>query len=115
MLKAGDKLLIAHRRLFETDQPRYFVGTVLAYEAGLVKLSGYSWVREHIRGDLERKDDRRVKVIALNSGAAISYQLPETVDLDALKLEARKAMTVVLTDGAGFLMDLTEHVLRPSH
>jgi hypothetical protein len=36
LLKTGDKILIAHPRLFESDQDRFFVGQVEDYEAGVV-------------------------------------------------------------------------------
>jgi hypothetical protein len=42
MLKEGDKILIAHRRLFEKDDVRFFVGRVDAYEAA----TGHSYVRD---------------------------------------------------------------------
>ncbi|MEX2490545.1 MAG: hypothetical protein WD425_02165 [Nitrospirales bacterium] len=40
MIEQGEKLFIAHRRLFEKDTPRFFVGEVQAYEAGIAKGKG---------------------------------------------------------------------------
>ena len=48
MLEAGNKLLVAHRRMFESEQPRYFVGEVVAYDSGIVKLAGYSFARDNM-------------------------------------------------------------------
>ena len=42
VLKEGDNILVAHRRLFEKDEVRFFVGRVDAYEAGIVKAPGHS-------------------------------------------------------------------------
>lgn len=110
MLNPGDKLFIAHRRLFDADEPRFFVGRVLAYDAGIAKVAGHAWVRERIRGEFGRKPDERVKFVPLNSGAIIVYQLPASVDLAALKLETRKH-SFLLTDGS-FSMDLTDRVVQ---
>lgn len=40
ILTQGSKVLICHRRLFEEDQPRLFVGIADAYEDGLAKVAG---------------------------------------------------------------------------
>lgn len=109
MLNPGDKLLIAHRRLFEEDQPRFFVGRVVAYEAGVAKVSGHAWVKERVRGDFARKPDERVKFVPLGSGSIIAYQLPDQVELARLILRTAKH-GLVLTDDAGFSMDLTDRV-----
>lgn len=109
IIEPGDKLLIAHRRLYESDQPRFFVGAVDAYEAGLVRVSGYSWVREPLRGELKRKDDLRTKIFAIASPGLICYLLPGAVELHHLDLRhGPQQHQVVLTDGAGFSMDLTD-------
>ena len=109
MFKPGDKLFVSHRRLFPDDEPRFFAGRVIAYEAGLAKVSGHAWVRERVRGEFGRKPDERIKVVPLGSGAVIVYQLPDAVDLGSLKLETRKHH-FLLTDGSGFAMDLTDRV-----
>ncbi len=108
MLKAGDKLFIAHRRLFDGDEPRFFSGRVVAYEAGIVKVAGHAWVRERVRGEFGRKPDERIKIVPVTSGAIIVYQLPDSVDLSALRLETRKT-SFLLTDGS-YSMDLTDRV-----
>ena len=108
MLTPGDKLFIAHRRLFDGDEPRFFAGRVVAYEAGLAKVAGHAWVRERIRGEFGRKADERVKIVPLTSGAVIVYQLPDSVDLAKLRLETHKTH-FLLTDGR-FSMDLTDRV-----
>jgi hypothetical protein len=39
ILDSGDKILVVHRRLFEADSARYFLGSGDAYESGTPKLS----------------------------------------------------------------------------
>ena len=50
LLQEGDHILVAHRRLFEKDEVRLFVGRVDAYEAGVVKATGHSYVRDQVSG-----------------------------------------------------------------
>ena len=76
ILNAGDRLLVAHRRLFADDQPRFFIAVVDAYESGVVMASGYSWVRDAFTGGYQRNGDRRTKVFSLVSGSVIVYRLP---------------------------------------
>lgn len=109
MVKPGDKLLIAHRRLFEEDQPRFFVGRVVAYEHGVAKVAGHAWVRERVRAEFGRKSDERIKFVPLTSGSIMAYELPGTVDLARLVMRATR-LGLVLTDDAGFSMDLTDRV-----
>ena len=58
MLTAGNKVLISHRRLFKNDEPRYFLGEVTAYEAGIVKLNGFSFVWDMTGGKFIKKNQR---------------------------------------------------------
>lgn len=46
MLEQGEKLLIVHRRLFDKDTPRFFIGEVEAFETGLAKVKGYTFVKD---------------------------------------------------------------------
>ncbi|MDP6436949.1 MAG: hypothetical protein QF803_02060 [Gammaproteobacteria bacterium] len=73
-----------------------------------MKLSDYSWVRESLRGEIKRKDDRCIKIIALNTVGIICYQLPETVNIEELELVAGQQNEVLLTDRRDFRMDLTD-------
>ena len=108
LLKTGDKILIAHRRLFESDQDRFFVGQVEDYEAGVVKAKGHSYVRDVMAGLVVEKAEERTKILALSSGTLIVYQLPDSVLVENLKFEIAETR-LLLTDGRGFRMNLTEH------
>ncbi len=108
IIAGGAKLLIAHRRLFAEDQPRFFIGTVEAYAEGIARVSGYSWVREQIRGDIRRKRDQRTKLVSLASGTLLVYVLPKDLDIENLTIEHGPDRDYVLTDGKDFQMDLSE-------
>ena len=108
MLQPGNKLFISHRRIFDRDQPRYFLGSVLAYENGIVKVSGHSFVRDMATGNMIRKEDLRTKILSLTSGFFIVYELPETTDIHAAKLESDGG-NLVLSDETGLLLNLAEN------
>ncbi|NIL95974.1 MAG: hypothetical protein GTO53_01720 [Planctomycetales bacterium] len=107
MLEPGNKILIAHRRLFEKDEPRFFVGEVLDYQAGIVKVSGYSFVREITSGKLLRKDDPRIKLVSITSGTMLLYQLPDDTEVSAVSFESHDSDTI-LTDGKHVTMNMSE-------
>ena len=110
ILGKGDKILAAHRRLFSDDLPRFFTGEVEEMQGDVVAATGHSWLRDVREGCMVRKNDVRTKILSLGSGSLIVYRLPREVDLDALKLDMGLGSEVVLTDGAGFHMDVSESV-----
>lgn len=63
LLDTENKLLVTHRRLFEKDAPRYFVGEVLGYQDGIAKVKAYSFVRDVSVSRMIRKDDTRTKLV----------------------------------------------------
>ena len=50
VLKPGDSVLVVHRRLFENDKARFFVGTVEVYCEGVAAVNGYTLAREEVDG-----------------------------------------------------------------
>ncbi len=109
LLKQGDKIFVAHRRLFEKDDLRFFTGEVDEYEAGLVKVTGHSYFRDVIAGRVVEKAEQRTKIFSLSSGTLLVYQLPDSVSPDALKF-VTVSNRLALTDGKGFTMNVAEHV-----
>jgi hypothetical protein len=103
LLNEGDKILVAHRRLFEKDEVRFFVGRVEAHEAGIVKATGHCFVRDPIGGRVAE----RTEILSLSAGIHIVYQLPDSVTVDTLRFQFSEGR-LSLTDGKGFTMSLTE-------
>ena len=68
-MNPGDKLLVAHRRLYREDAGRYFVGRVDACEGALVKVTGHSFVRDMYTGAMVEKTEPRTKILSLSAGA----------------------------------------------
>lgn len=107
MLREGNKVLIAHRRLFRGDAAHYFAGRVDAYDAGLIKVTGHSYIREPITGRLIEKTDARTKILALASGTLIVYELPASTAMESLAFDWEDGR-LVASDGQGFMMNLGE-------
>jgi hypothetical protein len=107
VLKEGDKVMVAHRRLYRGDTAHYFVGRVDAYEAGLVRVTGHSYVRDLISGGMVEKTEARTKILAVSSGTLMVYRLPDATSLDTLTFTWADGRLSV-TDGQGFMMNLGE-------
>ena len=58
-------------------------------------------------GQILGKEEPRTKILSLSSGTLLVYQLPDGVDLDAVRFVAEE-LQLTLTDGRGFTMNLTE-------
>ena len=112
ILQAGDKLLVVHRRLFLDDPPRFFVGSVDRYEAGIAVVHGHTWIRDILAGDYHRKADLRTKILSIISGGLLIYLLPEEVEIHHLTFTSKGA-SVLVSDGREFFMDLTEYAIHP--
>ena len=107
-MSEDDVVLLAHRRMFQTDEPRYFLGQVMSSEGPLLKVGGYTFVRDVTSGAMVKKDERRTKVVSLASSGYIVYQLPQDVDVDRAYVRSCEGDTV-LVDGERELMNLSEH------
>ena len=113
MLKNNNTLLVCYRRLFQNDEIRFFLGVVDDYESGLVKLTGHSFLRDSITGQMTEKSGQTTKIMSLSSGSLIVYLLPDSVNLETLHFVQQK-MRLSLVDNSGFSLDLTEKSVRTS-
>ena len=106
LLKPGDTLLVVHRRLFEADTSRYFIGTVAAFAGGLAKVAGQTFVRTNT--GWIKKEQLRTKLVPLTVDGVMAYQLPDEVEVAALEFRDNGPGKTVLADGHGFEFDMTE-------
>ena len=111
ILEPGSKVLIAHRRLFDSDSGRFFIASVDAYEAGIARVTGHTWVRDTTFGKFQRKPAGVTKVISLSSGSLIVYALPDSLDLTSAMF-VQNGSSLALCDGRGFEMDMSESIPR---
>jgi hypothetical protein len=108
-LEPGDKVLVVHRRLFEKDRPRFFVGVVEGFNEtnGLLKVAGHSFGLART-GGLSKKREPRTKILSLTAGTLIVYQLPQGADLAKTKMTMDQSGSLWLEDGNQLRMDLSE-------
>jgi hypothetical protein len=108
MLSPGEKIHVVHRRRFEKDIRRHFVGQVEAYERGVVRASGFVFVIDDLNQHLfVRRPDRRTKLVPVASGEVILNVIPQDVDLERVAYEIQDRRLWV-TDGSEWRMDLKE-------
>ncbi|MEZ6063314.1 MAG: hypothetical protein R3C19_23450 [Planctomycetaceae bacterium] len=107
ILQEGNILLVSHRRMFQQDESRFFLGRVVACEGSLVKLQGFSFARDLATGHVMRKDEERTKVLCLSSPGFIVYQLPDDVSPDEAQFRSGHG-EAILVDGDRRLMNLSE-------
>ena len=113
LLEPGDPVLISHRRLFAEDQPRFFVGLVEAYDAGLVRVWGHTWARDQYSQLYARKETAVTKVLSLVAGLMLVYLLPADTDIEQTRLDCMTRdgqLSVSLHVGERVLVDLTERL-----
>jgi len=111
ILEPGSKVLVVHRRLFENDRARYFVGAVDKCEGVLARITGKTWVQDPFNSAFLRKEDPRTKIVSLESGSMIVYVLPGYIELSALTFDySNKGQVFLHSPDNSFRMDLSEGV-----
>jgi len=108
ILKRGENVLVIHRRRFDKDIRRHFIGTVEAYEDGVVRASGYVFVNDDLNKHVFlKRPDRRIKLIPIASGDVIVNVIPPTVDIEQVQYQVADR-TLWVSDGDGWKMDVKE-------
>lgn len=108
LLSPGEKIHVIHRRRFEKDVRRHFVGEIEAYEQGVARASGYIFVIDDLSKHLfVKRPDRRIKLIPVTSGDVIVNVIPADVDVERVTYELN-GRSLVVTDGNAWTMDVKE-------
>jgi hypothetical protein len=108
ILSPGEKIHVMHRRHFDKDARRHFVGQVETYEHGVARATGHVFVVDDLNKHMfVKRPDRRTKLIPVGSGEVIINVLPEKVDLDQVRYELRER-SLYVTDGDSWSMDVKE-------
>ena len=97
-----------HRRSFEKDVRRHFVGQVEAYEDGIARATGYVFVIDDLSEHLfVKRPDCRTRLIAAGSGDLIVNVIPKSVDIEAVGYQIEDR-SLRVTDGSAWSMDVKE-------
>ena len=108
LLNPGEKIHVIHRRHFEKDPRRHFVGQVESYENGIARASGCVFVVDDLNKHMfVKRPDRRIKLLPIVSGDVIVNILPQHLDLDQVHYQL-KDRALLVTDGDSWSMDVKE-------
>jgi len=110
ILDIGEKIHIIERRFFKEDARRHFVGEVIRCTESTIRVIGYDWAIETMRGFV-RKPEKRERVIVLNEGLIINV-IPNDVNLEDISYITTSQRTQVVTDGKKFSLDITEFTIN---
>src|ERR1700722_11502707 len=111
ILQKGEKIHVIHRRHFEKEPHRHFVGVVDAYENGLARVTGHIFTVDLAKFVFFRRPELRTRIVSLNSGEVLVNILPPSVDLEKIVYKQEKK-SVRVTDGSEWFMDISEFAWR---
>ena len=108
ILKQGEKVHIIHRRHYEKDHHRHFIGLVDAYEGGVARVTGHVYTVDPIKFTFVKRAEQRTRLISVSSGDVLVNIIPGKVNLEKIVYkQERKAVRV--TDGSEWYLDLSEY------
>ena len=107
ILQHGEKVHVIHRRYFEKEPHRHFVGVVEHYEQGVARVTGHVYTVDRTRFAFVRRPEKRTRILPLVSGDLLVNILPPSVNLDKIVYKQDKK-SVRVTDGSEWFLDLSE-------
>ena len=111
ILQKGEKIHVIHRRNFEKDPHRHFIGVVDDYEGGLARVTGHIFTVDPVKFTYFRRPELRTRIVSLHSGEVLVNILPADVDLEKVIYKHEKK-SVRVTDGSGWYMDISDFAWR---
>ena len=111
ILKKGEKIHVIHRRLFEKEPHRHFIGVVDEYENGVARVTGHVYTVDPVKFAFIRRAEKRTRIISVISGDLLVNIIPPSVDLEKIVYK-QEAKSVRVTDGGDWHLDLSEFTWR---
>ena len=88
LLRPGERIHVIHRRLFDKDIRRHFIGEVDFYDSGLIRATGYVFAIDENQGhNFTRRPDKRSRILSLNDGSLIVNVIPLLVNIESVVYE----------------------------
>ena len=112
ILSPGEIVHARMRPRFADDVRRAFIGVVKAYEDGVARVEGHTWVFNARDGVYVPKQAQRVRLIPVSSGEFTVNVLPRTTQIEKVRYELAADRRLILTDGAALKMDVSEYRQR---
>jgi hypothetical protein len=108
ILKPGEKVHVIHRRHYEKDLHRHFIGVVDAYDLGVARITGHVYTVEPVKFSFIKRPEVRTRLVSVVSGDVLINIIPSKVNLEKIIYkQERKAVRV--TDGSDWHLDLSEY------
>lgn len=107
VLSIGEKVHIIHRRHFEKEPHRHFVGVVNAFDNGVARLTGHVWTVDPVKFQFIKRPELRTRLVSTISGDVLINIIPANVDLEKVTYQ-QESKAVRVTDGTGWHLDLSE-------
>jgi hypothetical protein len=107
ILRSGEKVHVIHRRHYEKDAHRHFIGTVEAYEGGVARVVGNVYTVDTTKFQYVRRPETRTRIISIISGDLLINVIPASVDLAKITYKHEKK-SVRVSDGSDWFLDLSE-------
>jgi hypothetical protein len=108
ILKPGEKVHVIHRRIYEKDHHRHFIGVVEAYDLGVARITGHVYTVDSVKFSFVKRPELRTRLVSVVSGDVLINIIPPAVNLDKITYkQERKAVRV--TDGSDWHLDLSEY------
>jgi len=111
ILQKGEKIHVIHRRHFDKDPHRHFIGIVDECENGLARVTGHIYTVDTVKYEFFRRSEMRTRIVALASGDVIINIVPPSVDLEKVTYKQEKK-SVRVTDGSDWHMDISDFAWR---
>jgi hypothetical protein len=106
IIDAGEKVCIIERRYFAEDPVRLFIGEILASSESALRLKGYVWVYDMMKG-LTRKPELRERILYPNDRTNINI-IPKYVNINELQVVIVTGKGFFVKDSKEFSLDISE-------
>jgi hypothetical protein len=107
ILRSGEKIHVIHRRYYDKDAHRHFIGSVEAYEDGIARVIGHVYTVDTVKFQYMRRPEVRTRILSIVGGDLLINIIPPTVNLDQITYKQEKK-GVRVTDGSEWHLDLSE-------
>jgi hypothetical protein len=108
ILQPGEKVHVIHRRHYEKDHHRHFIGVVEGYDGGVARVTGHVYTVDPVKFTFVKREEMRTRLVSIVSGDVLVNVIPASVELEKITYkQQRKAVRV--TDGSDWHLDLSEY------
>ena len=107
ILAPGEKIHVIHRRRFDQEPHRHFVGVVDDYREGVLRMTGHVYAVDTTTYQFIRRPEQRTRVVSVVSGEVIVNVIPVSVDLSKITYR-QEGSAVRVSDGSDWHLDISE-------